>query len=303
MNKTTGKRFEGILCAMLTPANNDGSFNESAMRLSVRHCISTGISGLFVFGTTGEFVAFTPEEKSKIIDVVIDENDGRLPIVAGCGAATTKAALELVEIFNAKKIDYLSCITPYFIAPSQDDLYEYYETVAQASRLPVLAYHIPARTGIHLDPETVERLSRIPNIIGIKDSSADIDTFKAFMQYDSDDFQVILGSDPLLIEALDLGCTAAISAPANPLGRIMVGVYENYKAGNIEEAKRLHEKFLRFKQIMALSPPLTVIKEAANILGLNAGIPQKPMNPPTAEVREKLERLLHSEFEDCFLEK
>ena len=179
-------------------------------------------------------------------------------------------------------------------------MYRHYQTIAESSRQPVIIYHYPERTGVFLEPGTVERLSHIPNLAGMKDSGGDLEVFKRYMEWDSDHFQVMMGIDGLLLEALKLGCTAAISAPSNVIGKILVGIYENYQAGDLVKAEQLQGQFLKFKEMLSLAPSPTIVKEAANIIGLHVGAPSKPLQRPSDSIHRKLEELLVREFQDCF---
>lgn len=293
--------LRGIIPALLTATHEDGSIHDGGIREIIEHGIQNGIGGIFALGSCGEFTAYTLEEKAHILDVVMEAAAGRVPVVAGCGAPSTREVLRLCEMAAGKGADYVAVVTPFYIAPTQDDLYEHYRVISEHCALPILLYNIPPRTGLCISPELLGRLKELPNVVGIKDSSGDLELFRRYMAYNSEDFQVIMGIDGLFLEAFKLGATAAVSGPANALPKNQVGIYKNYMEGNLTEAERYQARFMKFKEILGLAPGPTIAKEAANIVGLHAGPPASPLRRPSGAVWERLNKVLHEEFADCFV--
>lgn len=295
------KALAGIIPALVTPANEDESFNEQGMREIIENAIKWGVGGFLVLGTTGEPTAWTIEEKSRIIDVAVEQVNGRVPVIVGCGAPSTRETLKLCKLAQSKKVDYLAVVTPYYITPTEDDLYEHYLTIASETAVPVLIYNIPQRTGICLSAKLVERLKHVSNIAGIKDSSGNFELFKEFMKLNDDEFQVMQGIDKLFLESFKLGAKAAISGPSNAVPGNQVAIYENYMAGNIERAEEYQSCFMNLKAVIELAPGPTIAKEAANIVGLHAGPPIKPLNRPTGEIYERLCSVMNKYFSEFFV--
>ncbi|SFP37109.1 4-hydroxy-tetrahydrodipicolinate synthase [Oscillibacter sp. PC13] len=293
--------LKGIIPALLTACNEDGSICDEGICEIIENGIRCGIGGIFALGSCGEFTAYTLEEKAHILDVIVSQVAGRVPVIAGCGAPTTREVLRLCEMAASHGVDAVAVVTPYYIAPTQEDLYEHYRIISENSPLPILLYNIPPRTGLCITPELLGRLVSLPNIVGIKDSSGDIELFKQYMAYNSDTFQVIMGIDALFLEAFKLGAPAAVSGPANSIPANQVKIYESYVQGDMEAAEQAQNKFLKLKPILGMAPGPTIAKEAANIVGLHAGPPCSPLRRPSGEVWEKLNAVLHSEFSDCFV--
>lgn len=295
------KPLKGIIPALLTACNEDGSICDEGICELIENGIKNGIGGIFALGSCGEFTAFTLEEKEHILRVIVKQAAGRVPVIAGCGAPTTREVLRLCDMAANCGADAVAVVTPYYIAPTQDDIYEHYRMIAENCRIPVLLYNIPPRTGLCITPELLGRLAKLPNIVGMKDSSGDIALFKEYIKYNSDTFQVIMGIDALFLEAFKLGAPAAVSGPANSIPANQVKIYESYVNGDLEAAEQAQARFLKLKPIIGMAPGPTIAKEAANIVGLHAGPPCSPLRRPTGEVWEKLNAVLHEEFADCFV--
>jgi len=165
---------EGIIPSMVTPFDSKDRLNEAVLRKLTNYLINGGVHALFAIGSQGEFYTLTREEKKRITEIVVEGVNGRIPVYIGTGAMTTREAVLLTQIAEKARADAVSVITPYFISPSEDELYEHYITIAKSTKLPVLLYSNPGRTGINMSVKLVTKLSKIDNIVGIKDSSGDL---------------------------------------------------------------------------------------------------------------------------------
>ncbi len=173
----------GIIPAMVTPFHDDESLNVDALRQLVRFLINGGVHGLFPTGSQGEFYALTPGERQRIWDVVVEETAGQIPVYAGTGGVTTREVIALNHLAERVGVDAVSVITPYFINPTQGELYDHYTRIADATTVPVILYSNPGRTGgLSLSVDLVARLAEHPNIIGIKDSSGDLSLTMAYIE-------------------------------------------------------------------------------------------------------------------------
>ncbi len=289
------KSFEikGIIPAMVTPFHTDESLNLDALRQLVNHLVDGGVQGLFPTGSQGEFYALSPSECQRIWEVVVEEADGRVPVYAGTGAITTQQVIELNRMAERAGIQAVSVITPYFITPTQEELYRHYVTIADATSLPVILYSNPGRTGgLTLSAHLVARLAAHPNIVGIKDSSGDFSLTMAYLSSRPDDFTVLLGRDTLIYAGLVHGAEGAITATANAAPGVVAAIYRAFLAGNLPLALEAQERLAPLRHAFTFGTFPVVVKEALTMLGIAAGPARGPVGPMAPEQREQLRRVL-----------
>lgn len=282
----------GIIPAMVTPVDDNEELNEAALRRLVNFIIEGGVHGLFATGSQGEFWAFSAEEKRRIWEVVKEETAGRVPVYAGTVAITTREAIALTQAAGSVGVDAVSILTPFFVAPSQQELYEHYAAIAEATSLPIILYTNPARTGVSLKPETLARLADIPNIVGIKDSSGDLSLTAEYIKVTPDDFAVLMGRDTLILGGLLYGTKGAIAATANVVPALVARIYDRFVAGDLEGAKQAQEALAPLRLAFAWGTFPVVIKEALNLMGMDAGPARRPVGPMPDEKREQLASVL-----------
>lgn len=286
-------RIKGIIPPIITPMNEDESFNEAEFRNQIERQIAGGVHGIFCYGTNGECYALTMEEKEAILKAAVDEIKGRVPVYAGTGCITTKGTVEMSKRAEALGADILSVITPYFAAISQEELYEHYVTVAQAVKIPIVLYNIPARTGCAIAPETVARLAEVDNIVGAKDSSGNWENLKAYIDLTKDkDFAVLSGNDSLILKALENGGVGGIAGCANVYPHNMVAIYERFKAGDLAGAQEAQDAIASFRGCFKYGNPNTVVKTAVGLLGYPVGGCRKPFYSMSEEGVEALKAVL-----------
>jgi len=282
----------GIIPAMVTPFDDNDRVNEKVLRRLVRYLIEGGVHGLFPIGSQGEFYALDKEEKKKIIETVVDEVNGKVPVYAGTGAITTKEAITLTQIAEKAGADAVSVITPFFISPSQEELYEYYLSIAKSTNLPVLLYNNPGRTGVNLSAELVERLSKIDNIVGIKDSSGNLTLTTEYIRTTPDNFSVLCGRDTLIFATLLSGGKGSIAATANVVPKLVVEIYEAFVNGDIEKARKAQFKLAPLRLAFNLGSFPIVVKEALNLIGINVGSARAPIKSLSEDKKETLKSVL-----------
>lgn len=286
-------QIKGIITPILTPMNEDESINTEELRRQVNRQIESGVHGLFPFGTNGEGYILSAEEKELVLKTVVEETNGRVPVYAGTGCIGTKETIKQSLIAKSVGTDILSIITPSFAAASQEELYVHYKTVAQEVDLPIVLYNIPARTGNKLLPETVARLSRIDNIVGVKDSSGDFDNMLKYLELTKEEGLIVLsGNDSLILPCLKSGGVGGIAGCANVYPRTMVSIYENYVAGDIEGAEQAQESIATFRACFQYGNPNTIVKTAAALLGYPVGKCRAPFNQVPPEGVEALKKVL-----------
>lgn len=289
--------LKGIVVPIVTPMNDDETINLDELRRQVDRQIEAGIHGIFPFGTNGEGYILTGEEKKLVLETVIDEVAGRVPVYAGTGCISTKETIEQSKMAEAAGADILSIITPSFAKASQHELIVHYTTVAEAvPNMPIVLYNIPMRTGNALEPQTVVELAQVDNIVGAKDSSGDWDNLSAYIELTKDmDFGVLSGNDALILKALKAGAKGAIAGCANVYPKNMVGIYENWAKGDMEAAEACQEAVAPLRACFKYGNPNTVVKTAVNLLGYPVGKCRAPFNYLCDEGVEALRAALEAD--------
>jgi 4-hydroxy-tetrahydrodipicolinate synthase len=273
----------------------DGSLNLAAVPALVEHVLEGGVHAIFAPGSQGEAFALTADERSALLDAVLAAVNGRVPVIAGTGTITTRDAIALTEAAERAGADAAAIITPYFVSPSQDELYAYYANIAAAVSLPLFAYSNPSRTGgVALTPQTLARLAEtIPHFVGVKDSSGDVAVTAAILRACPPDFGVFVGKDSLIYAALCHGATGSVGLTMNIAPGIAVGLYDAFQAGDHAQAREYQTKLAilreELRQFGSYPAP---VKAALEIMGLPAGPPRLPIRPVSDEQRVKLRALL-----------
>lgn len=282
---------EGILPALVTPFADDGKVvDEERLRTLVRRCIELGVHGVVPCGTTGEFVNLTTEEKKRVIKIVIDEVNGKVPVVAGTGASGTDQALEMTKYAKDAGADAALIVTPFYLKPTNRGIYEHYFTIASEVDLPIILYNIPQCTGVQLTWQMVEDLAQIQNIVGLKDSSGQLKYILAVLEKVRDKINVLCGHDEVVVAALAAGCSGAILASANVIPDIWVQIYNHVKKGELQKARELQYKVQKMARIIAGSGAVGT-KAALNMMKIKVGPVRKPLSVGgelTYEAREEL---------------
>lgn len=288
--------LKGIICPILTPMHEDESINLEELRNQVDRMIDNGVHGIFPFGTNGEGYILTADEKKLVLEAVVDQAAGRVPIYAGTGAISTKETIEQSKMAQAAGADVLSIITPSFAAASQEEIYTHYKTVAEAVDLPIVLYNIPARTGNAIAPATVARLAQIENIIGAKDSSGNFSNILGYIEAGKSKtngkFYTLSGNDQLIIWTLLAGGTGGIAGCANVYPKTMASIYDLFVAGNVEEARVANESIQSFRDCFKFGNPNTIVKAATALLGNNVGKCRAPFNQIPEAGIEALKKVL-----------
>ncbi|RVU98586.1 4-hydroxy-tetrahydrodipicolinate synthase [Coriobacteriales bacterium OH1046] len=288
--------LKGIVVPIVTPMNEDESINTEELRRQVDRQIEAGIHGIFPFGTNGEGYILNFAEKKLVLETVIDQVAGRVPVYAGTGCISTKETIEQSKMAEAAGADILSIITPSFAKASQHELIVHYETVAAAVGVPIVLYNIPMRTGNALEPATVATLAKIDNIIGAKDSSGDWDNLSAYIELTRDmGFGILSGNDALILKALQAGAKGAIAGCANVYPGNMTGIYENWAAGDLAAAEKCQDAVAPLRACFKYGNPNTVVKYAVNLLGFPVGMCRAPFNYLPEEGVEALKATLESD--------
>jgi 4-hydroxy-tetrahydrodipicolinate synthase len=283
---------KGIIPAMVTPVTTDGKINVEALRKLTNYLIEGGVHGLFPVGSQGEFYALTFEEKKKVLEVVVDEARGRVPVYAGTGAITIREAIALTKMAEAAGVSAVSVLTPFFIHPNETELFEFYSAIAKATRLPVLLYNNPGRTGVTISANFVVLASKVENIVGIKDSSGDLTLTAEYIRRTDEKFSVLAGRDTLIYGTLCYGGKGAIAATANVAPKVIVEIYEAFQKGDLKRSLEAQFRLAPLRLAFDLGTFPVVIKEALNLIGIEAGVGIPPVGGITPKAKEELKEIL-----------
>jgi len=282
---------EGIFPALVTPFTDDGkAVDEERLRALLRRCIELGVNGVVPCGTTGEFVNLTTEEKKQVIDIVINEVNGKVSVIVGTGATGTDQALEMTKYAKDVGADAALIVTPFYLKPKDRGIYQHYYTIATEVDLPIIPYNIPQCTGIQLSWQMVEDLAQIPNIVGLKDSSGQLNYILAVLEKVRDKINVVCGHDEVVVAALAAGCSGAILASANVIPDTWVKIYNHMKKGELREARELQYRIQKMARIITGSGAVGA-KSALNMMKIEVGPVRRPLSVGgelTYEAREEL---------------
>lgn len=249
---------------------------------------------MFPFGTTGEFYAFSDEEYRHVLEVTKDAVKGRMAIYAGANHITTAGVIRIAKIAEEVGVDALSVLTPMFVSQTQDELKDYYRSIAEATSLPIIIYNNKPKTNVGVDPRTVAELAKIPNIVGVKDSTGDMTNTEEYIRLTRDipNFCVLVGRDTLIYAGLCYGATGAIASCANIAPELPVEIYRAWQRGDHVSAMEAQFKFAELRVNTGLGTFPVVIKEGLRMMGYDVGDCVRPIAPLNEEARAKLRQVL-----------
>lgn len=290
--------IKGIIPPILTPMNNDQeqTVNHQELRNQVERLLRGGVHGLFPFGTNGEGYILSLKEKEEVLETVIDQVKGRVPVYAGTGCISTADTVRMSKRAEELGADVLSIITPSFALASQKELYDHYVEVAKHVNIPIVLYNIPMRTGNKLLPETVEKLARdVDVIMGAKDSSGDRENLKAYIDRTRDlgkPFSVLAGNDGNILYCLENGGTGGIAGRANLWPATVASIYDHFVAGDLDKAREAQEAIAKIQPVFKFGNPNTIIKKAVSLMGYPVGDCRRPFSYLCDEGLEALKQVL-----------
>jgi len=278
-----------LLTAMVTPFDDRGEVDYAQARRLAQALLDSGSDGVVVSGTTGEAPTLTHEEKLRLFAEVKDAVDGRGVVIAGTGTYSTAESIELSKEAAQRGVDGLLLTVPYYNRPTQEGLYRHFEAIARSTSLPCIMYNIPGRTGTNMTAETTLRLSRVPNIVGVKEASGNLDQIARIVDGAPEGFRVWSGNDGDTLLVLAVGGYGVICVLSHLTGLQMKQLMESYLAGRIDEAAKLHRRLLTLNNaLMTLASNPTPIKYALNQIGFRVGQPRLPLVEPDEATGEKI---------------
>lgn len=284
--------FGQILTAMVTPFDHNEDIDFPATRNLINYLIANGTQGLVVSGTTGESPTLTDEEKVQLFKFTVEVVNGRVPVIAGTGSYSTKASIELTKQATDAGVDGIMLVVPYYNKPSQEGLYQHFQTISATTSLPIMLYNIPGRSVVNMSVDTVIRLSEIPNIVAIKEAGGNLDTMSEIISSTREDFSLYSGDDGLTIPVLSIGGTGVISVASHIIGNEMQEMITKFNNGNVREAAKDHRKLLPVMKALFAAPNPTPVKTALNLKGVPVGGVRLPMVPLNAEELTTLKEVL-----------
>ncbi|MBI3315584.1 MAG: 4-hydroxy-tetrahydrodipicolinate synthase [Candidatus Omnitrophica bacterium] len=278
-------KFHGSLVALVTPFKN-GKVDEKTLAKLVRHHIQAGTDGIVPVGTTGESPTLSHKEHERVIEIAVEAAHHEVPVIAGTGSNSTEEAISLTKFAKRSGADGALMVTPYYNRPTQEGLFRHYETVAKKVDIPIMLYNVPSRTGTTLLPETVARLSKIPNIVGIKEATGNMDQASHILSLC--DITVLSGDDSLTLPLLALGAKGVISVIANVLPGDVSAMVDAFFAGNLQKARNLHMKLFPLCRAMFIETNPIPVKRAMKLLGLCSDELRLPLSPLSADHEKAL---------------
>ena len=280
--------IKGSIVALITPFHEDGSVNFEKLGELIDWHIASHTDGILVLGTTGESTTMTHEEDDAVVEFTLKRVNHRIPVIAGSGSNDTRTMLEKSKKYADMGVDALLAITPYYNKANEEGMIRHFTTVADAVSAPLILYNVPGRTGCSLSVSAVERLSKHPNIIGIKEASGNISFAVSVSRYISDDFAMYSGNDDMIVPILSLGGSGVISVFANTNPKEAHDLVQNWFDGNQAESLAIQQKYLDYIHALFCEVNPIPVKEAMNQMGKEVGCYRLPLYPMAEKNRQHL---------------
>lgn len=287
--------LKGVIPPIITPVDDEENVDEQVLKNVIDYVIDGGVHGVFVLGSNGEFYAFDFENQKRTVEAAVRHVNKRVPVYAGASAITTKECIKLARMAEDAGADALTVLTPMFIRPNEKEMYYHFEAIAKSTNLPVILYNNPDKTNNNISVSLLEKLARIDNIIGIKNTSYDFVQTVEYIRVtrNNENFKVLSGSDYLIYATLAYGGAGCIAGTANVAPRLVVDIYEKYMAGNYQGAMEAQYRLIPLRNTYNYGSFPVVMKDCMNLLGLNAGHPVKPIDHCSEERLQEVKKVLY----------
>ncbi len=287
--------IHGIIPPVATPMQANEDLDLPRLKWFLDQQIQAGVHGVFVLGTNSEFYALDESEKQEVIATAVAHVNRRVPVFAGTGAETTREAVRLTRMAEKEGADGVSVITPYFVSPSQQEIYDHYRRIAENTALPVVLYNNPSTCGgLKIDVDTVARLAELPNILGVKDSSGDLQNTQEYIRAVPERFSVMMGRDTLIFPALVMGARGAVPATGNIAPRLLVEIYETFRKGDLAASKAAQLRLNPLRLALNLCTPPGGVKAALEMLGMSLGPSRSPVSGLSPEKKGRMRAALQA---------
>ena len=285
--------FGGAIVAIITPFRN-GKVDEDALRKLIDEQIAAGTDGIAPCGTTGESTTLSHEEHDRVIEITIDAVRKRVPVIAGTGSNSTAEALRLTRHAWEAGADGALLVCPYYNRPTQEGLYQHYRTIAEEVPIPIIIYNIPSRTGTNLLPETLARLAKVPNIVGVKEASGSLKQMSDVIQLCGPEFDVLSGDDIFTLALLAIGGKGIISVISNVVPQDMAAMVDAFAAGDLERARSLHYRMSPLIDALFIETNPIPVKAALALMGKIQYELRLPLCRMMAKNEESLKKVMQT---------
>jgi 4-hydroxy-tetrahydrodipicolinate synthase len=286
--------FTGCGTALVTPFQQDLSIDVAALRRTVRRQIDAGINFLVPCGTTGESPTLKREEHLSVVEITVEEAAGRVPVVAGAGGYDTAEVIVLIGELEKLGVNGILSVTPYYNKPTQEGLYQHYKAIAGSTSLAIIIYSVQGRTGVNVEPATLERLAKIPNIVGVKEASGNISQMANILARVPETFHVLSGDDAIALPLIALGGKGIISVVANQIPGPFTELTQAALRGDFAEARKLQRKFQTLMEANFWESNPGPVKFAMARMGLMELVYRLPLVPPEPGTQRRIEAVLES---------
>lgn len=285
-------KFTGCGTALVTPFKKDGSLDEATFRKLVERQITDGIDFLVPCGTTGESPTLDHHEHLRVVEIAVEVNNGRKPVLAGAGGYNTAHVISMIRDLKGLGVDGILSVTPYYNKPSQDGVIEHYHAIAGSTDLPIILYSVQPRTNVNIEPATVEKLAQVDNIVGIKEASGSIAQVASIINRVPEDFDVVSGDDSVTIPVIALGGKGIISVASNEIPGPMTALARAAINNDYAEARRLQKIYQPLLEINFIEPNPQPLKAAMEMMGLLENNLRLPLIPAKADSLQKIRNVL-----------
>ncbi len=285
-------RWTGCGTALVTPFTAGGALDEAGVRRLARRQVDAGIHFLVPCGTTGETPTLTAAERRRVVELVVEEVGGRVPILAGAGGYNTHEVIEAVDAMTRAGAQGILSVTPYYNKPTQEGLFQHYRAIADSTDLPIVVYNVPGRTGCNVEASTLVRLSAIKNIVGVKEASGNVPQIIDICSRVPADFIVLSGDDGITLPVMAVGGKGLISVASNEAPGDMARLVEACERNDWDEARALNKRLLPLMTVNFIESSPGPVKAAMARMGLLEEVYRLPMVPPREESRKRIEQVL-----------
>ena len=284
--------FTGCGTALVTPFRRDESLDEATLRKLVRRQIEAGINFLVPCGTTGESPTLDYAEHLRVVEITVEEADGKVPVLAGAGGYNTKKVISLIRDLEKLKVSGILSVTPYYNRPTQEGLYQHYKAIAESTPLPVIVYSVQSRTGVNVEPATLARLAELKNIAGVKEASGNIGQMAKILSSVPESFTVLSGDDAVTLPLMSLGGRGIISVASNQIPAEMSRLAAAALSGDFATARRSQRKYQDLMDVNFVESNPQPVKYAMSLMGLLEPVWRLPMVAPQPASQQKIESVL-----------
>jgi 4-hydroxy-tetrahydrodipicolinate synthase len=284
--------FTGVGTAIVTPFTKTGALDEAGVRRLARRQIDEGVHFLVPCGTTGESPTLSEDEKTRVVEICVEEARGKVPVLAGAGGYDTKEVIHAARVIERAGATGLLSVTPYYNKPTPEGLVQHYTAIAESTPLPIIVYNVPGRTGCNVDAATLVKLSAIPNIVGVKEASGNIQQMCEICRAVPDEFLVLSGDDAITLPLMAVGGRGVISVASNEVPREMAAMVEAAERGDFAAARKIHTALLPLMLINFVESNPGPVKAAMAAMGLLEEVYRLPMVPPRQDSRAKILNVL-----------